>query len=124
MEIQSLAILLDVARQGSFAAVARGRSVDPSSVSRAIANLEQELGFALFYRTTRTLSLTEAGAIYLHRIGPLVEELHGAAEAAAGSNLQPRGVLRVLAPVSFSQLNVVPLLPRFLDAYPDIRLDL
>ncbi|MEL6224272.1 MAG: LysR family transcriptional regulator [Cyanobacteria bacterium J06627_8] len=65
MDIDALQQFIDVVRQGSFAAVARERNIDPSSVSRAIANLEKELQVRLFQRTTRKLSPTEAGSTIL-----------------------------------------------------------
>ena len=124
MEIQHLRLFLEVFRRGSFAAVARDHNVDPSSISRTIAALERELGFSLFDRTTRRLAPTEAGEVYFHRVEPLIDDLAQAAELAGGSAKQPRGTLRILAPVSFSQLNIVPLLPEFMAAYPGVRLDL
>ena len=72
VSLGALRCFVDVATEGSFAAVARRRLVDPSIVSRTIAGLERELGFRLFDRTTRRLNLTEAGAIYLQRAGTLV----------------------------------------------------
>lgn len=124
MEIKSLRLFLEVLRRGSFAAAARDRGIDPSSASRTIATLEAELGFSLFDRTTRRLSPTEAGEVYFQRVEPLIDDLERAAELAGSNAHSPRGTLRLLAPVSFSQLNVVPLLPDFLAAYPDLRLDL
>ncbi|MEM1449431.1 MAG: LysR family transcriptional regulator [Planctomycetota bacterium] len=124
MEIRHLRLFLDVFRRGSFAAVARDHGVDPSSVSRTIASLEDDLGFGLFDRTTRKIAPTEAGEVYYARIAPLIDDLERASELAGGSAKNPRGTLRILAPVSFSLLNVVPVLPRFLEAYPGIRVDL
>ncbi|MEL7227473.1 MAG: LysR family transcriptional regulator, partial [Cyanobacteria bacterium J06576_12] len=83
MDISVLKLFVEVVRQGSFAAVARDRNVDPSSVSRAIASLETELGIRLFQRTTRQLSPTEAGTLYFERVEPLVEEIQLAGEMAA-----------------------------------------
>ncbi len=124
MEVSHLRLFVDIYRRRSFAAVARDRNVDPSTVSRAVAALEAELGISLFDRTTRRISPTEAGEAYFRRIEPLIEDLEQAAELAGGSAGAPRGTLRLLAPVSFSQLNLVPLLPDFLAAYPALRLDL
>ncbi|MFL9455945.1 LysR family transcriptional regulator [Tolypothrix bouteillei VB521301_2] len=82
MELSVLQTFVDVVKQGSFAAVARERNVDPSSVSRAIAGLEEELGIRLLQRTTRQLSPTEAGMTYFQRIEPLVEEMQQAIQVA------------------------------------------
>lgn len=119
-----LQLFVDVVRQGSFAAVARDRNLDPSSVSRAIAALEAELGIRLFQRTTRQLSPTEAGITYFERIEPLVDEIRQATAAAADLSDQPRGKLRITASVSFGLKCIVPLLPQFASLYPDLTVDL
>ncbi len=119
-----LQLFVEVMRQGSFAAVARDRNLDPSSVSRAIASLEEELGIRLFQRTTRQLSPTEAGTIYFERIEPLIEEIQQAIDIAADVSGQPKGKLRVTASVSFGLKCIVPLLPNFDMLYPDLTVDL
>lgn len=124
MDLAVLQIFVDVMKQGSFAAVARDRNLDPSSISRAIAGLEDELGVRLFQRTTRQLSPTEAGSAYFERVEPLVEEMQQAIDVAADVSGQPKGVLRVTASVSFGLKRLVPLLPDFQALYPDLTLDL
>jgi DNA-binding transcriptional LysR family regulator len=124
MELSVLQMFVDVVKQGSFAAVARERNVDPSSVSRAIAGLEAELGIRLLQRTTRQLSPTEAGMAYFQRIEPLVEEMQQAIDVAADMSGQPKGTLRITASVSFGLKCVVPLLPDFRSMYPDLTVDL
>lgn len=124
MELSVLQTFVDVVQQGSFAAVARERNVDPSSVSRAIAGLEEELGIRLLQRTTRKLSPTEAGMAYFQRIEPLVEEMQQAIDVAADISGQPKGTLRITASVSFGLKLVVPLLPNFRSMYPDLTVDL
>jgi DNA-binding transcriptional LysR family regulator len=124
MDISTLQLFIEVVRQGSFAAVARDRNLDPSSVSRAIANLEEELGIRLFQRTTRQLSPTEAGQLYFERIEPLVEEMQQAIDAATDVSDQPKGKLRVTASVSFGLKCIVPILPEFQRLYPDLSVDL
>lgn len=111
-------------RRGSFAAVARDRQVDPSSISRTIASLETELGTRLFQRTTRRLSPTEAGSIYFQRIEPIIEEIEHAHTLATNVSQKPHGTLRVAAPVAFAQANIVPLLPEFAEQYPEVSFDL
>lgn len=124
MDIAVLQIFTDVIRQGSFAAVARDRNVDPSSISRAIANLEKQLGVRLLQRTTRQLSPTEAGIAYMERIQPLIEELQQATHRVADASGQPQGTLRVTASVSFGLKQIVPLLSDFRNLYPDLGVDL
>ena len=123
MEIQTLDLFVAVARRLSFAAVAKDRGLDPSSVSRAIGELEAELGLRLFQRTTRTMSLTEAGGVYLARIEPLVDEIAGARDAAAQVVGKPRGILRMSASVTFGQRRIVPLLGAFRSLYPDLEVE-
>ncbi|MEM7648048.1 MAG: LysR family transcriptional regulator [Cyanobacteria bacterium P01_A01_bin.70] len=124
MDVSTLQLFVEVVRQGSFAAVARDRRLDPSSVSRAIANLEKELGVRLLQRTTRQLSPTEAGLTYFERVEPLVEELHQALAVTTDMSQQPKGQLRVTASVSFGLTCIVPLLPQFEAQYPDLTVDL
>ncbi len=123
MDLESLDLFVEVARKRSFAAVAKERNVDPSSVSRAIADLEAELGVRLFHRTTRTMTLTEAGDIYLARVEPLAEELSHAFEAARQVAGPPRGLLRLTASVTFGQTRILPLLGEFRALYSDIGLE-
>ncbi len=124
MDISVLQLFVEVVRQGSFAAVARDRNLDPSSVSRAIAGLEEELGIRLFQRTTRQLSPTEAGMTYFERVESLVEELQQATAIATDVSSQPTGKLRVTASVSFGLKCIVPLLPEFTQLYPDLTVDI
>lgn len=124
MDLDALRTFLSVYRGGSFAAAARSHGVAPSSVSRAIAGLEDELGMRLFQRTTRSLTPTEAGRMYFDRVAPLISELEIAGEQARDAASTPTGTLRMTAPVSFAQLNLVPLLPEFTDTYPDLQIEL
>jgi DNA-binding transcriptional LysR family regulator len=124
MELSVLQTFVEVVKQGSFAAVARERNLDPSSVSRAIAGLEEELGIRLLQRTTRQLSPTEAGMMYFQRIQPLVEEMQQAIDVATDVSGQPKGTLRITASVSFGLKCIVPLLPGFRMTYPDLTVDL
>ncbi|HKO51713.1 MAG TPA: LysR family transcriptional regulator [Polyangiaceae bacterium] len=124
METALLRVFLNVVRRRGFAAVARDSNVDPSSISRAIATLESELGARLFQRTTRKLTLTEAGESFLARVGPLVDELERAREEVACIGSEPSGTLRLTASVAFGQICLVPLLPAFRRAFPRLRLEL
>jgi len=123
MNLDTLDLFVEVARKRSFAAVAKKRNVDPSSVSRAIADLEAELGLRLFQRTTRTMTLTEAGDVYLSRIEPLTEEIARAREAALQVTGQPRGLLRITASVTFGQMCIMPLLGDFRALYPHLKVE-
>lgn len=124
MDIEALRIFIDVMHRGSFAAVARERSVAPSSISRAVAGLEDELGLRLLQRTTRRLAPTEAGRIYFEQIEPLVDELARAQQQAQDVGETPRGTLRLTAPLSFAQRTVLPLLPDLLERHPHLHVEL
>jgi DNA-binding transcriptional LysR family regulator len=123
MKTEDLDLLVAVARRGSFAAVAKERDLDPSSVSRTIADLEEELGIRLFQRTTRKLSLTEAGDLYLQQIEPLVHEFERARDVAASTTGSPRGLLRMTTSETFGHVRIVPLLKDFHERYPDLKLE-
>ena len=124
MKLDDLKTLRLVARQGSFAAAARVLNVDPSSVSRIVAGLERALGLRLFQRSTRRLSLTEEGEIYLRRIAPLLDEIDHAREVAAGVSQAPSGTLRMTASVAFAQECIVPHLGDFHRLYPRVAVEL
>lgn len=124
MDLNSLMLFVEVARQGSFAGVARDRGIDPSSVSRIIAGLEAHLGTRLFQRTSRVMTLTEAGELYLQRLPAVIDELARLRDEAVSTQTGPVGVLRLTASVAFGQMCLVPLLPTFRAAFPRLNLDL
>jgi len=124
MDLTLLYTFADVVRRGSFAAVARDRDTDASSISRAIAALEGALGVRLFQRTTRRLALTEAGSAYYERVVPLLEGLAAASAEVADLGDQPLGTVRVTASVAFGQRVVVPMLPDFLARHSGLGIDL
>jgi DNA-binding transcriptional LysR family regulator len=124
MDIEHLEIFTEVAHQGSFAAVARHHDRDASSVSRAIGALEAEMGLRLFQRTTRRVSLTEAGQIFLGRVEPILNGLAEARTEALAATTEPQGNLRMTCSVSFGQQCIVPLLAKFRARFPKISLDL
>lgn len=124
MDVEHLEIFTEVAHQGGFAAVARSRDRDASSVSRAISVLEDELGLRLFQRTTRRVSLTEAGQLFLERVEPILSGLAEARAEALAVSSEPQGRLRMTCSVSFGLQCIVPLLARFKEQFPKISLDL
>ncbi len=124
MDTSSLSIFVDVVRRGSFVAVARHRNVDPSSISRTVAALEDELGVRLFLRTTRRLSPTEAGRVYFRDIEPIVESLAQAQQAVRDVNSSPSGRIRVTTSVAFGKIHLLPLLPELQRLHPGLSVDL
>jgi DNA-binding transcriptional LysR family regulator len=123
VEIEDLKLFVEVARLGGFAVVARSRGIDPSSVSRAIAALETELGVRLFQRSTRKLSLTESGHLYLGRVAPLVDELNHAREEALTASKGVTGVLRITASVAFGYQRLAPVFSEFRERHPLLKLE-
>jgi DNA-binding transcriptional LysR family regulator len=122
--LASMQQLIEVVDSGSFSAAGRRLGLAPSSVARAIAGLEDELGVRLLNRSTRKLSLTEPGRLYLERTRRIVAEIEDANRSISQLEAAPRGLLRLNAPQSFGRLHIVPALPDFFAAYPEIRLDL
>jgi len=123
MNIDSLELFVEVSRLGSFAAAARKQNLDPSSVSRTIALLEEQLGLRLFQRSTRRLVLTETGEIYLKRIAPLLNEFDYALDEAHKVSKGPSGNLRMTASVAFGQVCLLPHIQEFRRLFPDITLE-
>jgi DNA-binding transcriptional LysR family regulator len=124
MDHDALRLALETSKRGSFASVARAHGVEPSQVSRAVAQIEEALGFRLFQRTTRRLSLTEAGATYLQRADALLEGLEAARDEALAVSSEPRGVLRLTASVAFGAVRIVPHLGEFRDAFPGVSVEM
>ena len=112
-----------VARLGSFSRAARDLGLSQPSASRIVANLEHDVGAALMVRTTRAVTLTEAGADYLARIEPLLAALEDADHAARGTD-ELRGTLRIGLSSSFAVREVIPRLPPFMARHPALRIDL
>lgn len=113
-----------VVKAGSFAGAARRLGVTSSVASKHVAKLEQALGVRLLNRSTRKLSLTEAGTAYYEHCARIVEEVESSRTAIAQLQAAPRGLLRVTAPVTFANTRLGPILREFFTRYPDIQLDL
>lgn len=109
------------AETGSFSAAARLLALTPAAVSRNVATLERNMGVRLFQRSTRKLSLTEAGDRFLASIGGNLEALQAAISAVSSDRGEPAGVLKVSLAPTFGIGHVLPLLPDFLARYPLIR---
>ncbi len=124
MDTETLRLFIEVVQQRSFAAVARDRDLDPSSVSRAIAALESELDVRLFQRTTRAMTLTEVGEHFFNRLEPLISDIARIREELASLRADPIGTLRLSASVAFGQIVLVPLLSQFQAVFPKLKLEL
>src|SRR6185369_9367619 len=112
-----------VVETGSFARAAERLAVSVSSVSRHVSDLEAHLGARLLNRTTRRLSLTEAGRVFHERSVQLLADLEEAEESAGAGTVAPRGTLRLTCGVSFGARYLAPAVAEFLIRYPKMRFD-
>ena len=119
----ALRLFVRVAHKGSFSAAGRELKIPQPTVSRLIAQLEQEIGAALLTRTTRAVTLTEAGREFLSRIESVLAALDDAEQSARGVG-KLRGVLRVGVSSSLAMRGLMPRLQRFMDLHPDLRVEL
>lgn len=124
MDVQQLKTFVAVVHHGSFAAAARQLDMAPSMVSRAVAALEAELGVRLLQRSTRQLSLSDAGAAYYEQVRSVLDGLERASDEARASTGEVRGTVRLTTTVAFGQVLVVPLLPELHALHPGIELEL
>jgi DNA-binding transcriptional LysR family regulator len=120
----SLAVFAEVVEHGSFAEAARRLGRSPAAVTRTIAELETRLNVRLLNRTTRAVSVTEAGQRLLAGAKRVLADLDEIERAAAGAGTAPRGELRLTAPILFGRLHLEPLVLEFLDCFPDVSVAL
>ncbi|CAO4146493.1 LysR family transcriptional regulator [Methylorubrum extorquens] len=123
MDLGDLAAFVSVAEAGGFREGARASGTSASGLSEAVRRLETRLGVRLFNRTTRSVAPTEAGARLLERLVPALGEVEAALDVVNGFRDRPAGTLRLNVPVSAARLVLPRIVPPFLAAYPDIRLD-
>lgn len=115
---------VSVVKLRSFAKAAVELKMTASSVSRLVKALEQELGVVLINRTTRAMSLTDPGKHFYADCGAAFDQLQSAFERVRDEHDRPRGILKLSTPVSFGRTHVVPHLAAFMEAYPEVQLDL
>ena len=122
--LTSLEVFAKAAATGSFSAAGRALGLSQSMVTNHIAALEARLGVKLFHRSTRRLSITEAGRSYLEASERVLADMEAADAAVAADRFEPRGLLRLNAPVSFGTRQIAPLLPEFAQRHPRVTVDL
>lgn len=122
--LTSLEVFAKVAATGSFSAAGRAMGMSQTMVTKHIAGLEARLGVQLFHRTTRKLSITDAGQNYLEASSRALADLDAADSAVAADRFEPRGQLRIAAPMLFGPQQIAPLLPEFTRLYPKITVEL
>ena len=118
-----LTAFLAVARANGFREAARIGEASASALSEAVRRLEADLGVRLFHRTTRSVTLTEAGARLVDRLTPALGAVEAALDVVTGFRDTPAGTLRLNVPVSAARLVLPAIVPAFLDAYPDIEME-
>jgi DNA-binding transcriptional LysR family regulator len=120
-DLDSAALFVSVAEQGSFRGAARALGLPKSTVSRRVADLEARLGARLLQRTTRRVGLTDAGEAYYRQARIAVAALQEAERAVSDLSSEPRGTLRVSMPIDMGISSGSVLLARYLTQYPEVR---
>jgi len=124
MDILSLRLFIRIAELGGVTAAARDLSLSPASASARLVKLEEILGFRLFNRTTRAVSLTTDGELFLPYAQQTLETLETGFSAVRGQSSEAQGLLRMTMPGSFGRMYIIPLLNKFQSRYPQVKLDL
>lgn len=124
LAVNDLEAVLAIARKGSFRAAAIEVGMSATALSHAIGKLEASLGVRLFNRTTRSVSLTEAGRLFVERVGTSLRDVRGALDAVRSHRATPSGTIRINAAPFAAREIMSPLVVEFLRRYPDMSLDI
>jgi DNA-binding transcriptional LysR family regulator len=123
-DLNDMLYFAEVVERGGFAAAGRHLGIPKSKLSRRVAELETRLGVRLLQRTTRKLSLTEVGELYLRHCTAMRDTADAAAQAVEQAQTEPRGTIRVACPVTLAHSTVGPIMGIFLARYPQVKVDL
>jgi DNA-binding transcriptional LysR family regulator len=123
-DLANLSAFVAVADQRSFRAAASRLDVTPSALSHSMRQLEGRLGVRLLHRTTRSVSVTDAGQRLLEQLRPAIDQIAGALENLDQARLRPAGRLRIYATSHLAATVIVPIWERFLSTYPEVHLEL
>jgi DNA-binding transcriptional LysR family regulator len=123
-DLNDMLYFAEVVDRGGFAAAGRALGLPKSKLSRRVAELEARLGVRLLQRTTRKLSLTEAGELYHRHCVAMREDAEAAEEAVAHVQSEPRGTIRIVCPVTLAQSSIGYIVPGFLARYPQVRVEM
>lgn len=121
--LDAIRLFVRVAESGSFSAVAREMNIGQPAVSKQVAALEQHLGAQLMHRTSRSLTLTEAGQAFYEAGVKLLSDLEAAESLVGAGQSRPSGLLRITLSAGFGRMCVVPLIPAFHERYPDVEME-
>ena len=122
--LESMSILVTAAEAGSLSAAARRLGIPLTTVSRKVSELEAYLKTTLLTRSSRRLTLTDAGRSYVADCKRILEDVEEAERAASGEYSAPKGDLIITAPIVFGRLHVLPVIAAFLKDYPDINIQI
>lgn len=123
-DLNDMLYFAEVVEKGGFAAAGRALGVPKSKLSRRVAELESRLGIRLLQRTTRKLSLTQAGELYLRHCIDMRDAALAAADAVASVQTEPRGTIRVACPITLAHSSVGHAVPLFMQRYPGVKVDM
>ena len=123
MDLNHVSAFVRVVQDGSFTAAAKTLGLPKSSVSRSIAQLEQDLGVRMLHRTTRKLHLTDAGTAFHNRVARALADIDEATTAASDLQRELRGAIRISAPVDLGVWAVAPIIARFLRKHPTVNIE-
>ncbi|MYN17621.1 LysR family transcriptional regulator [Rugamonas sp. FT107W] len=121
--LRALEVFVEVVRREGFARAAEALDTSPANVTRYISDLEAHLQTRLLNRSSRKMSLTSSGEALFERAKSILDDVAEAEAIASSATMQPHGVLRINAPLSFGVLHLAPLWARFMQKYPDVQLD-
>jgi len=124
MDLNLVAAFVRVVEAESFTGAAKTLGLPKSSISRRVTHLEKQLGVQLLKRTTRKLALTDAGRAYFEQAERAIVGLEAAAEAAAGMDAEPRGIVRMTAPFDLGVMGLADILAEFTNEDPDVHVEL
>jgi DNA-binding transcriptional LysR family regulator len=122
--MKAMQAFVAVVDSGSFVAAAEMHDTSTAAISRQVSGLEGYLGARLLNRTTRRISLTESGQEYYSRLQSILNDLSEAEAIVGQQSVQPKGLLRISAPLSYGNHELARLLPEFMRRYPDLKLDI
>lgn len=124
VQVSSIELFCKAATLGSFTAAAELLGVTPAAVSRSVMRLEERLGARLFARTTRKIKLTADGRLYFKHCRQALDQIEEVERAITGNQEVPRGNLRISVPTTYGHFRVLPLLPLYLETYPEVSVEI